>query len=59
MLFQISHNNIHIKHNFLAHSPLNICVKVPRGRDLRKQDNGNGRTELCYITFCLPKPKST
>ena len=46
---------------FLASLLLNMCVKVPRGRNLRKQDNGNGVIELCYLTFpfCLPKSKST
>lgn len=30
---------------------LNICIKVPRVGDLRKQDNGSGLITLCYISF--------
>lgn len=58
MLFQISHNNIHLSNIiFLPILLLSICVKVPRGRDLRKQDNGNGMIELCYLTFLSPKTR--
>ena len=42
---------------FLAILLLNMCVKVPRGRNLRKQDNGNGVIELCYLSFLSPQIK--